>query len=482
MSNYDVSYVFKIFDKFSPAIKEMRESLKEFEEGFEHLEKKVKKSDSKLQQFANNINNIGRSLSMKLTAPLIAVGGYAMKNASEFNMMTLSLQAFTGSAESAAKVMEEIKNQSMKTPISTDELTKAATMLLQTGTPVNEVSKRLQQMSIMAIATGQDVVSLTNKLSKFHALGSAPPRSFARIMPALIQEMRSMATQAGLSKQAIDKLFGGGGTKISWELLQKTMDNLTIKGGAFFNVMEAKSNVWESLLIEIHNELRIMAADLGDVILSFFGIDGSLISLRDKIAIVTKKFHEFLEGHKKLVGISLAILAIAAALGPVLIALSAILQIVVLLTLPVSLIVAASVLFMYGIYKAQQQFVLLYNSSILFKKIIDWIVIKVENLYEAIKETVEEIAMFLAHPFSTKVNVEVDKSQLQSQMAGLHSTMTNQIQGGKLSFAPVTHAINSTLDVNLNAPPGTVKNVRAGGDSTVKFNLGQNMTFARGHV
>ena len=47
MANYDVSYIFKVVDKFSPVVKEMSKNLEDLQSGLDKVQKKLEITDIK---------------------------------------------------------------------------------------------------------------------------------------------------------------------------------------------------------------------------------------------------------------------------------------------------------------------------------------------------------------------------------------------------------------------------------------------------
>lgn len=487
MANYDISYIFKVIDKFSPAIKEMQKSLEGLQSNLNKIEKKTLTTSERFRQLGNTMSSVGKSLTLGLTAPLVAAGTYAVKNAENFRQMQLSIQAFTGSAQQAAQVMKIVKAESMETPISVDALSNSARLLLSYGISVNDVGKRLHQMTIMSMGSGISVDELTKSFGRFQLQGFAQGRMLASLsrqgLP-LLQTLREMGKSAGLSDQAMTKMLA---SRVGWKLIEQAMERITQKGSNFYNVAIEKSQTLSARLEELHNILRVMAGVFGEVIIDVLGLDTNLSGLQKRLETFSQEFPKWAEAHKTLLRIIVAFAGIAAILGPILWMLGNIfkaISLIVTITEPLlALIIAAELPFVVIsalVATLAIELMVLYKRSALFREIVQIIYDLFKGLLNVIISIIAPIKWiikaieWIASRHNAQLNIQTNADQVKQQMAGL-----GMVGGvGGISFAPLTHNIQSTLDINVSAAQGTkVKSIAAKGDS--KFNLGHNMVFAR---
>lgn len=491
MSNYDVSYIFKVFDKFSPAMKEMKKALGDMEDGLDKVQKKMSSANEKCSRFGEVAKKTGKYLTLGLTTPIIGLGTYAVKSAMNFEQMTLSIQAFTGSAEKAAKIMNVVKAESIITPIAQESLANSARLLLSYGTSADNVAKKLHQFSIMSMGSGIDIDTLTRKMGRFELKGYADARMLAMLSSQglpLTQTIKQMAKAAGMSDAAITKMLGSG--KIGWNIIQQAMDRMTKKGSAFYDTAIAKSSTLDARMTEMHSAIRIVAASFGDAILNVIGLNGDVAQVQDKLDAMTKMLPAWIETHGAWIKMGVAALAIGAALGPILwiggnilTLLSGIAKVTRVIALWTIALEAPWILIGIAIAALVVGFIALYRHSGKFRECVAVIVEGFKEWWDMtmkIANTIMKIISWLFKKQTVKVAVAADTSQLQSQLAGVQSWKAPGQYGLSSMFpSSMQHNINSTLDVNLNAPPGTIKSARSSGDSSVKFNLGRNMAFAR---
>ena len=118
------------------------------------LKNALSSASSKLSNFGSKMQSVGKSLSTRLTLPLVAAGGAATKMAFDFDKSMTSIQALVGvSAEKVSEMGEAAKKMAVDTGKSSREAAEALFFITSAGLRGKEAMDVLE-MSLKAAAVG----------------------------------------------------------------------------------------------------------------------------------------------------------------------------------------------------------------------------------------------------------------------------------------------------------------------------------------
>jgi len=118
------------------------------------LKNALSSASSKLSSFGSKMQSVGKSLTTRLTLPLVAVGGAATKMAFDFDKSMTSIQALVGvSAEKVSEMGEAAKKMAVDTGKSSREAAEALFFITSAGLRGKEAMDVLE-MSLKAAAVG----------------------------------------------------------------------------------------------------------------------------------------------------------------------------------------------------------------------------------------------------------------------------------------------------------------------------------------
>ncbi len=118
------------------------------------LKNALSSASSKLSNFGSKMQSVGKSLTTRLTLPLVAVGGAATKMAFDFDKSMTSIQALVGvSADKVSEMGEAAKKMAVDTGKSSREAAEALFFITSAGLRGKEAMDVLE-MSLKAAAVG----------------------------------------------------------------------------------------------------------------------------------------------------------------------------------------------------------------------------------------------------------------------------------------------------------------------------------------
>lgn len=311
------------------------------------LEKSLKDSEKSLKKSVKKMGEIGSNLTRSLTLPIAGVGAAAVASFAKFEKLNKALIAVSGSSDKAKVELEQLRDAAKLPGLNFEEAVRGSVRLQAVGLSADEARKSLITFGTAIAASGggaenleRVVYQLTQMISKNRIL----QEDFG-----IIQE------NIPLIGGALEKAFGSTNieairaTGISAaEFNQRLVDALAelpeLQGD-----LGGLSNSFENVKSAVQNSLIA----LGDAINKTFDLQGLAEKLSGFIERATGAFDK-LEPSVKATVIQIA--AIAAAIGPVLLAISGLTAALGVIISPIGLTVIAIA----GLASAM---VILYNNS-----------------------------------------------------------------------------------------------------------------------
>jgi tape measure domain-containing protein len=338
------------------------------------FDKALGKSMRKMQNFGKNTKRLGQSMTRSLTMPIAALGLAAVKSAADLEAMETSFISLTGGAKEAADMMKNLNEFTAKTPFQIDAVAKSARQLIASGTGIDEVNDQLQFLGDIAATSGQPIDEIAAIFAKVNAKGKVELENLNQLAERGIPIFTALADATGLPA---DKLGAGA---VSVEQFNATLKGFAEQGGFAAGAMERLSQTAAGKFSTAMDNLKqagaALAEDLMPVVQDILDNFIGLMQAITKLSPETKKF-------------ALIAAGVAAALGPLLMILPALLS-------PIGLVVGAIVALGIAIVTFADEvavpitavanyFITLYNESAAVRGIIG-----------AIKGTVETVFGFFA--------------------------------------------------------------------------------------
>ena len=122
-----------------------------------NFEAAMMKASSRLNAFGKKTAEVGKNLSMGLTAPLTILGGVALNQTVNFEKLRTTLDVLTGSAEAGASAFERLVQFSATTPFQLPDLVRANNTLMGFGLTADQAFESLKSMGDIAAVAGGDL-------------------------------------------------------------------------------------------------------------------------------------------------------------------------------------------------------------------------------------------------------------------------------------------------------------------------------------
>ena len=227
------------------------------------------------------VQTLSNGLTQALNAAAKAVIDFA-KGMAEMEVAQLALKAFTGDTETAKQTFKDFAAIAVKTPFNLEQVSQGGKILLAFGLSTEEVKNSLEDLAIVAGATGGDLNNLARNLGQVKSQNRAFTRDLNQFAIAGIPIFDELAKVLGVSVVEVRELTEEG--QIGFAAVEAALANMTAEGTAFANLADEINNTWVGLSEQLKTkfqEVQIAAVDIGNALDRAFGggIKGAMRAL-----------------------------------------------------------------------------------------------------------------------------------------------------------------------------------------------------------
>ncbi len=318
---FNISYIYEIVNKASVPLKKIAEAQKAVAKGAAIAAARVKKFGAALGRIkdkakaaGDKLKSLGSSMSLKVTAPLLAIGGFALKSSAALETLETSFESMLGSADKARVIVKELVDFTAKTPFQLEGVGKAGKQLLAFGVAEKDILPTLQVLGDIAAGANVPLTEMSAIFGKVKAKGKAYTEELLQMSDRGIPIIDILAKRFGVTKQAVFDAASSG--KISFKIIQDAMQEMTQKGGIFFKQMDRQSATLAGIFSTLKDNINLAMAEVGDTLVETLDLKQLLKDLITGIQSATKAFAEFAKNNPRLVKFGLIITGIVIVLGP----------------------------------------------------------------------------------------------------------------------------------------------------------------------
>lgn len=277
------------------------------------LVKGLKTASGQLKGFDQRLKSTGRSLTTKVSAPLAALGGLALKQSMNFQRLRVSLETLAGGAEKGSEAFQKLVEFSAKTPFQLDELVKVNNMLMGFGLTTDQARDSLKLLGDVAAISGGSLQGIGVAFGQSAAEGRVMTRDLLQFINNGVPMLKLLADELGVSTRRVREMASEGA--LSFPLVVRALERATTTGGMFENGMEKLSKTMAGTASNIKDNLTIALATLGDQMVETFNVEQLGKDFVQFIKDITKTFKEMEPATRDLV---VQMGAFAATAGPLL--------------------------------------------------------------------------------------------------------------------------------------------------------------------
>lgn len=255
---------------------EFIKGTKSLEESFDRLQQKIQGTSTKLPSYSAPISEARGEVDLLsssfqraagLAAGIFAVSGvqdfvsklYSVRG--EFQQLEISFKTMLGSGEQANELLAQLAQTAASTPFDLQGIASSAKNMLAYGFAADQVNETIVRLGNVAAGLSQplgDIVYLYGSLRASGRVTNIDIRQFANRGIPIYEEL---AKVLGKSVSEINSLVSAG--KVGFPEIEQAFQNMTNKGGKFYNLMQAQSESLTGQISNLQDNIDMMFNELG---------------------------------------------------------------------------------------------------------------------------------------------------------------------------------------------------------------------------
>lgn len=183
---------------------------------------------------------------LSVTAGIIMLGRVAsnavrssIRYAASVQQIGVAFEVLLGSAEAAQDVLEELRQFSVKTPFTFEELAPTAQQLISVGVAAGDVVDILRDLGNVAGGDAEKLKRLADAFSKLKNKGRASLEEINRFSEAGVPLIQQLAENLEMTNEELFKFISAG--KVGFDEVNQALQDLARGEGAFAGMLEAQS-------------------------------------------------------------------------------------------------------------------------------------------------------------------------------------------------------------------------------------------------
>lgn len=190
-------------------------------------------------------------------------GQYALQTSAAFEQLAISFRVMTGSAQTGQELTDAIIKLGAETPMTAQQLSKAAQLLLSFGESAENI---IPDLKLLGDITGGEV-NRFNQLSlafaQVGANGKLMGQDLLQMVNAGFNPLQIISQKTGKSMGELRKEMEEG--RISFQMVAQAMKDAASEGGRYFGLMEQQSQSLNGRLSTLGDTWEQVAKSIGDV-------------------------------------------------------------------------------------------------------------------------------------------------------------------------------------------------------------------------
>lgn len=270
--------------------------------------REVKNVERSLQSASDRLSDIGNSLSLALTAPLVGLGGAAIVAAGEFERLRLGLEATMTDAgysiQQAREELEKLREVAKAPGIDFEQAVQGSLRLQSVGLSAEQARETIAQFANGVAAAGgtaQNLEGVTRQISQIISKGKILNEDLIVLKENMPSVSKALVTAFGTADAEGLRKLNISAEELVMRLTEELAKAPRVAGGIANAIQNAQVAVKEA------------AAKIGDSLNAAFDITGALNKFADFVSGIADSFSKASPEVQRLV---FTLGAFAIALGP----------------------------------------------------------------------------------------------------------------------------------------------------------------------
>ena len=192
---------------------------------------------------------------------ILNFGKQAIDTFARLETAQVTFETLVGNAELATKLFNELKDFSIKTPFSAEDVQGAAKTLIQFGISTTDVVDTVKLLGDVAAGTNKNIQELSVIFGQIASTGRLTGQDLLQLINAGFNPLQVIAEKTGKSVSTLKKEMEKG--NITFEQVQEAFKIATSEGGKFFDMTNKLANTTAGQLSTLQDQSGQLAASIG---------------------------------------------------------------------------------------------------------------------------------------------------------------------------------------------------------------------------
>ena len=188
------------------------------------------------------------------------------------------LETLTGSADTANEILDQIKQDALKTPFDVSSLTQAESLLLSTGVSAEQARSDIINLGNAISASGggnAELQRMAVNLQQIKNVGKASALDIKQFAYAGIDIYGLLADSMGVTREEASEL------DVTYGMLSDALAKASAEGGKYYGAMEKQSKTMKGASSNLQESWQVLAGTLSE---------GLFNAIKDIIPVLTSLF------------------------------------------------------------------------------------------------------------------------------------------------------------------------------------------------
>lgn len=274
-------YIISLIDKgVSKGLRDIQKDVNKVRGSMNNLQNKIGGKGAKGGMGAGVVGSLGSLAKFAGWGALIYGAGKLASNivklGANMEQTRVAFTTFTGSAEVANALIEQMNQFANVTPFDNAKVIQSARTLMAFGTTAGEIQGTLKILGDVSAGTGKDLNEMAVIFGQIKSTGKLMGQDLLQLINAGFNPLQEISRTTGKSvSQLKDEMSKG---MISFDMVENAFKSATSAGGLFNDMMEKQSQTLTGKWSTLMGKLQTVGIAIGEKIIPYLttALDGVL--------------------------------------------------------------------------------------------------------------------------------------------------------------------------------------------------------------
>lgn len=284
-----VDAILRLTDNFTPTLVKAQDGLTKYSRQAQRMSKDLNK-------IGNSITNMGKSLTLGVTAPIVGIGTASLKATMDFDKSMSKVQALSSATgEQLVLLKEKATELGTTTAFSASQVSEAMQYMALAGWKTNDILEGTAGILAAASASGEDLAKvsdiITDGLSAF-GLEANKANHFADVLSTTATNANTTIGMMGEAFTYAGSVAGALGYSV-----EDTALAIGIMANSGIKASQAGTAL-RTMLTELSGTLEITGKNLGTYVIQTSNADGTMKPFRETLESLKYAFSQLSEAER----------------------------------------------------------------------------------------------------------------------------------------------------------------------------------------